>query len=72
MNTGKAVQQLSKALKEDKELYVAYQANIAMSFVDNCRWYKEKTGKKVLSKEDIFKIANQSADYFLQELFIKN
>lgn len=55
-------------LKKDKELYNAYKANIAMSFVDNVNWYKQKTGKKVLNKQDIHIVANKSAEYFLKLL----
>lgn len=60
---------LRKALRKDKELYYAYQSNIAMAFVDSVYWYKKKTGKKVLSKKDYHKIANDAAINFL-DLFI--
>ena len=62
-----AVRTLSKALKNDPELFYAYQANIAMAFKDNVRWYKQKTGKKSLSSGDLHEIANDAAKYFLNQ-----
>ncbi len=40
-----------KDIEDDKEegsYYYSWQANIAMAYIDNERWYKEKTGKKTL------------------------
>jgi hypothetical protein len=55
-------------LKRDKALFEAYQANIAMSFVDSAIWYKRKHQKRVLSNKDIHKIANEAATHFLNML----
>ena len=68
MATGFAVSRFIKALKKDKELRHAFHANIAMAFYDNYYWYKKKTGKKVVSSEDIHAIGNKGAEYFLQLL----
>ena len=64
------ISRLQKALKEDPELYFAYQSNIAMPFVDHCYWYKKKNNKKSLSQKDIHIIANEAAKQFL-DLLIK-
>jgi purine nucleoside phosphorylase len=59
---------LFKALREDPELYYAYQANIAMAFVDTYHNYKKKMDKASLNYEDIHTIANEAAQYFLNLL----
>lgn len=59
---------LIKHLKEDEGYRISWQANIAMAYKDNENWYKQKTGKKYLNKEDKHIIANQAADYFLIQL----
>lgn len=65
---GDAIVVLKKALKEDKEYRETWIANIAMSFVDNKAWYRKRSGKKVLSNEDFHKVANLSAEHFLNLL----
>jgi hypothetical protein len=62
------ITELVNALKTDRELWRAYQANIAMAFKDEYDWYKKQTGKKTLSRQDIHIIANRAADYFLELL----
>lgn len=62
------IKKLVKALKEDYELYYAYQANIAMSFVDECHRFKKRTGNKYLNQEDLHEIANTAAKNFLNLL----
>jgi hypothetical protein len=57
----KAVNTLTNALKDDKELYEAYQANIAMSFYDAAR----DAGFK---PDNLHTIANDGADRFLKLL----
>lgn len=57
-------------IKSDPELYYAWQANIAMAYLDNERWYKEKTGKRILNLKDRYTVANNAAKYFL-DLLIK-
>ncbi|MCP4651589.1 MAG: hypothetical protein GY853_16125 [PVC group bacterium] len=52
-------------LHEDKELYYAYQSNIAMSFVDELR----RQGYKL---PDEHKIANNAAKQFLDLLIKKS
>ena len=57
-------------IKEDKELYYTYQANIAMAFKDEYHRFKKKKGKS-LNYDDIHNIANNSAKYFL-DLLLKD
>ena len=64
------IKELVKNLKEDKDYYQSWKANIAMAFYDNYMWYKKKTNKKTISKKDIPIIANNSAKSFL-DLLIK-
>ena len=52
---------LVKALKSDPELYFAYQSNIAVPFMDECRRNKVYSSK-------LHKIANDAAKYFLNLL----
>jgi len=64
--------QLKQKIKIDKELFFAYQSNIAMAFIDAERWYCEKHNKtsRQLNKEDKHTIANDAAKHFL-DLLIK-
>jgi len=59
---------LIKNLKNDKDLYYAYQANIAMAFTDEAYNYKKKTNKKYLNQDDMHVIANEAAKNFLNLL----
>lgn len=68
MKTTEAVKVLSNAFKKNPDYRNAWKANIAMAFVDNHRWYKDKTGKKTVSNQDVREIANDAAEYFLQLL----
>jgi hypothetical protein len=57
---------LMEALK-DEDYRRSWVANIAMSFIDNERWYREKSNKvgKYLNYKDRHKIANDAAEYFI-------
>lgn len=68
MNVAEAVDTLNKAFADDSDFRYSYQANIAMAFVDNVHWHKQKTGKKSLNRQDVQTIANEAADYFLKQL----
>lgn len=57
-----------KELREDEELLYAYQANIAMAFLDEYRNYKKKHNKKVLNYKEMHTIANTAAENFLDRL----
>ena len=59
---------LSDALKSDIAYRESWIANIAMSYIDCERWYKERTKKKFLNKSDKHTIANESAKHFLNIL----
>lgn len=60
-----------KALREQPDYYYAWQANIAMQFVDEYwRNFELKGDTKYKQVEDIHKIANQAAKNFL-DLLIK-
>lgn len=62
------IEELQKALKEDKELYFAYQANIAMAIFDEiCR---RKKSKKYLNSKDLHEACNEGAKSFL-DLLVK-
>jgi len=57
-----------KELKEDKELYYGYQANIAMAFMDTYRYYKKNNNKKYINNNDLHIISNDAAKKFLNLL----
>lgn len=63
-----AMNRLKYSLKKDKDYYIAWQANIAMQFMDCLYWYKKNTGKKYLNRKDFHIIANNSAKNFLHVL----
>ena len=44
MTTKKAISEITKQLKTDKEYRRSWSANIAMAYIDNEHWYKQKTG----------------------------
>lgn len=62
---------LQKVLRSEEDLYYAWQANIAMAFCDEYFNYKKRNSKNSLNKEDIHKIANNAAKYFLDLLIEK-
>jgi hypothetical protein len=68
MDVAQAVNTLADAFEKDPNFRYAYQSNIAMAFVDECRWHQERTGKNDLSNQDIHTIANVAADRFLSML----
>jgi len=68
MKTQEAIEHLRDEFKKDPGYRYGWQANIAMAYKDNERWYMEKTGKKYLNKEDKHTIANNAANYFLDLL----
>ena len=68
MRIKKAIKILIKELGKDKELYYGWQSNIAMAFKDKYYNYKKKEKKRWLNKEDLHKIANESAKEFLNLL----
>ncbi len=63
-----AIQILSKVLREDNEYYYGFQSSIAMSYIDNERWYREANNIKTLTTSDKHIIANNAAKYFLDLL----
>lgn len=67
-----SVDKLRQELNHDKSLYITWQANIAMAYLDNENWYCNKHNKKPsqLTPKDKHTIANNSAKYFL-DLLIK-
>lgn len=68
MTTKKAISEITKKLKTDKDYRRSWSANIAMAYIDNEHWYKQKTGKKHLNKKDKHTIANNAAEHFLKLL----
>ena len=62
------IKKLRKALAEDKELYYAYQANIAMAFMDTYDQAIMKKGGKYLNRAERHEVANDAAKHFLNLL----
>lgn len=63
------IDELKKMLKEDKEYFHSWQANIAVCFQDQCA--KVKRDKKYLNTSDIHEISNISAKNFLNMLCLQ-
>ena len=59
---------LVDSLKNDPGYRISWVANIAMAYKDNERWYKQKTGKKFLNRNEKHIIANNAAEYFINQL----
>ena len=68
MKTEDAINQLTNAWNNDRSYRESWKANIAMAYKDNYNWYKQRTGKTVMNHEDLHIIANNAADYFLEQL----
>lgn len=58
------IEKLVKALKHDRGLYYAYQANIAVQFQDEYA----RSKKRYKNRNDIHKISNKAAKNFLNLL----
>lgn len=56
---------IESQIRKDKGLFEAYQANIAMSFVDHVYYWKKFHKKNYLSGSNVHKIANDAAKNFL-------
>lgn len=61
-----AAKTLTDAIKQDAALYIAYQANIAMAFVDAVARFRSQTNKRFLNRRELHQVANEAADNFLQ------
>ena len=61
----KAVKTLSKALRNDSELFYAYQANIAMQFKDQYAVKRKEKGYSYMNTDDVHEVANDAAKSFL-------
>jgi hypothetical protein len=59
------IENLIKALQEDKGLYESYKANIAVAFQDSAYQFRKQFNKRTLSIKDIHTISNAAADSFL-------
>lgn len=68
MSIKKAIATLTDELKKDEGYRQSWQSNLAVSYLDNEYWYKQKTGKKYLNRDDKHIIANNAADHFLKLL----
>lgn len=71
MKLKKAVKTLSKSLRKDKDLYYAYQSNIAMQFKDEYSKKRKRKNYDYLNNDDIHDIANDAAKNFLNLLIKK-
>lgn len=67
METKEAIDQLTKALREDPAYWTTWQANIAMAFKDQWQWAVNDGGLPC-TPEQISTIANDAATYFLTNL----
>lgn len=56
---------LKSALKNDPDYRKTWEANIAMSYVDAEKAYRETNGKTVLNHADKVAVANLAAENFL-------
>jgi len=63
-----AVKPLNQMFKDDPNYRMRWQSNIAIAFVDNVRWHREKRGSRCLSNKSIHEIANAAADQFLKSI----
>ena len=61
-----AILKITTQLKRDPEYREGWKSNIAMAYKDCEHWYKQRTGKKQLNKEDKHIIANNAAEHFLK------
>ena len=59
----KAVKTVTRVIKNDKELFESYKANIAMAFKDE--FAKAKIEKNYINSDDLHKIANNATKNFL-------
>lgn len=60
----KMIEELKKNLIKDEGFYICWQANIAMSFVDE--YYRDE--KKHKNYQDVHRIANKATKNFLDSL----
>lgn len=68
MELKEAISKITNELKNDTGYRESWKANIAMAYKDCEHWYKQKTGKKKLNREDKHIIANDAAEHFLNLL----
>lgn len=68
LNQSAAFDKVVKAIADDYGLFIAYQSNIAVTFMDEYYRYRKRVGKKYLTKTDLYIISNNSAHDFLQLL----
>lgn len=61
-----AFDEVFKKIREDKELYYAYQSNIAMAFKDE--YHRARKDKAYIGSIAIHEIANKAAKNFLNLL----
>ena len=62
MKISKAVKKLTEVIKKDPDIAMAYRANIAMAFVDECRG---SGGFEEVPYNTLHQAANDAADRFL-------
>ena len=62
------IKKLVEELKNDPGYRIGWVSAIAMAYKDNEHWYKQKTGKKFLNRNDKHIIANNAAEYFIEQL----
>jgi len=68
MKLQKAVKTFRKGLKKNSDFYLAYQANIAMQFIDEYSRKRKEKNYDYMNNQDIHEIANTAARAFLNLL----
>lgn len=78
ITTKQAVEQLRKVLREDKDYYYSWQANIAVAFQDLIEYSEVNLSTDTIKieafkyciygRDKIHEIANMAADNFLKQL----
>lgn len=68
MTTEEAMNHLKTQLKNDEQYRYGWISNLAMSYIDLEKSYRDKTKKKYLNQKDKVQIANDAAKNFIQIL----
>lgn len=62
------IKDLKEKLRKDEGYRYGWISNIAMSYIDIEKSYRDKTNKKYLNKQDRHIVANDAAKNFIQIL----
>jgi len=59
-------QPFHERVRNDKDLWHGFKANIAMAFYDYARQYQKDIETNCLNESDLHEIANEAAEHFLR------